>query len=544
MRLTKFIIFKLLKFNIFNKILFKLSSIFYHNKNDILKINYFKKKFIVLNKSLDSQNNLCLFNNLFSSKSIDTISYYIFILNIFKFNGFKPAIFSSFKFFSLLKYLDILSLPPLLSYNKFLSSETFSFKSIKEIKKYKWKKISCGIFALSTTLKELKTEDFSLGNPRHLKILKKNLFKSIDHVDSFLNFLKENKVGAAVFSDPGYVGQGEMFEILTNKNIPCYQFYMSIDDNKIIFKKYLKNNQKDHFDKISDKKWKYLLKKNINKNQLKNSLNKIKQIYLKNNWFPSVGTTRSENLFSKKEIFKLLKLDVKKPTAVIFNHIFWDGTFFYGEDTFPTYRDWFLETIKVANKNRNLNWIIKPHPANKVQNLRNGVKNEVTEEEKIIKKTFGKIPENFKILKYNNKINSWSLYQFLDYCLTIRGTPGIESALFGSETILCGTGRYEKRGFSKYFKNKRVYLDYLLKLKKHPKKNYKVIKNALLYADNVFFKKPLKLDAISIKYKKNQNADMDLKVKFYSIKDFLAKDDIIKITSWINSKEMEFYSKN
>ncbi len=544
MRLIKFVIFKFLKFNVFNEFLFKLSSVLNHNRNDHLKIKYFKKKFSVLNKSLDSQDSLCLFNNLFSTKSIDTISYYIFILNIFKFNGLKPAIFSSFKFLSLLKYLDILCLPPLLSYNTFLSSEKFSFKSIKEIKKYKWKKISCGIFALSTTFKELKLEDFSLDNPRHIKILKKNLFKSIDYANSFLNFLKKNKVGAAVFSDPGYVGQGEMFEILTNKNIPCYQFYNSIDENKIIFKKYLKKNQKDHFDKISDKKWKYLLKKSDKKNQLKKSLNKIKKIYLKNNWFPSVGTTRSENLFSKKEIFKQLKLDKKKPTAVIFNHIFWDGTFFYGEDTFPTYRDWFIETIKVANKNKNLNWIVKPHPANKVQNSRNGISNIVTEEEKIIKKIFGQIPENFKILDSNNKINSWSLYQFLDYCLTIRGTPGIESALFGSETILCGTGRYEKRGFSKYFKNKKVYLDYLLKLKKRPKKNYKVIKNALLYADNVFFKKPLKLDAISIKYKKNQNADMDLKVKFSSVKDFLAKNDIVKIISWINSKEMEFYSKN
>ena len=44
-----------------------------------------------------------------------------------------------------------------------------------------------------------------------------------------------------------------MFEILTNKNIPCYQFFMSIDENKIIFKRYLRDNQRDHFDKISNK---------------------------------------------------------------------------------------------------------------------------------------------------------------------------------------------------------------------------------------------------------------------------------------------------
>ena len=52
-----------------------------------------------------------------------------------------------------------------------------------------------------------------------------------------------------------------MFEIFTNKNIPCYQFFMSVDENKMIFKKYLKKNQKDHFDKISNKNWNLFKKK-------------------------------------------------------------------------------------------------------------------------------------------------------------------------------------------------------------------------------------------------------------------------------------------
>ena len=79
---------------------------------------------------------------------------------------------------------------------------------------------------------------------------------------------------------------------------------------------------------------------------------------------------------------------------MIFNHIFWDGTFFYGEDVFSTYREWFLETIKVAHKNKNIHWIIKPHPANKVQNSRYGIQDEITEEEKIIIKQFGFVPDN------------------------------------------------------------------------------------------------------------------------------------------------------
>ena len=122
-----------------------------------------------------------------------------------------------------------------------------------------------------------------------------------------------------------------------------------------------------------------------------------------------------------------------------------------------------------------------------------------------------------------------------------RGTPGIESALFGAETIVCGTGRYENRGFVKYFDSKKNYLNYLIKLKKTKKKNDKIVKNALVYAENVFFKKPLKLSSISVKFKKNKSAEMDLKIKFKSKKEFLNKNDTIKLTQWLNSDENEFY---
>jgi len=270
MYLINFLLFKLLKLNIFNELLSKYVSIKYHNNENKLRIDYYKKHFSVLNNNSSNNNKLCLFNNLFSAKSIETISLYIFLLNIFKFNGFKPAIFSSFKINNLINNLDILSLPPLLSYNSLFFKDVINFETINQIKKYKWKNVSCGIFALSSTFKDLKTEEFSLKNERHKKILKKNLLKSIDYANSFYRFYKKNKIGSAIFSDPGYVGQGEMFEILTNKNIPCYQFFMSIDENKIIFKKYLKDNQKDHFDKISDDNWKNLLNKKRKKKHLKN----------------------------------------------------------------------------------------------------------------------------------------------------------------------------------------------------------------------------------------------------------------------------------
>ena len=54
----------------------------------------------------------------------------------------------------------------------------------------------------------------------------------------------------------------------------------------------------------------------------------------------------------------------------------------------------------------------------------------------------------------------------MDACLTIRGTIGIEAALFDKHVITAGSSRYSKLGFTKDFKNKYEYLKYIKNLNK------------------------------------------------------------------------------
>ena len=57
-----------------------------------------------------------------------------------------------------------------------------------------------------------------------------------------------------------------------------------------------------------------------------------------------------------------LELEVNKKTATIFAHILWDATYFYGDSIFDDYEQWLIETIRLANRNDAVNWIIKLHP--------------------------------------------------------------------------------------------------------------------------------------------------------------------------------------
>ena len=97
---------------------------------------------------------------------------------------------------------------------------------------------------------------------------------------------------------------------------------------------------------------------------------------------------------------------------------------------FKNYIDWYKETLKAAKENQNLNWIIKSHPSNLIKNNRDKISNNKEEPElKIIKELFNEIPDNFTYLSSSSKINTFQLFEFLDFCFTIRGTVGIEGSI-------------------------------------------------------------------------------------------------------------------
>ena len=72
--------------------------------------------------------------------------------------------------------------------------------------------------------------------------------------------------------------------------------------------------------------------------------------YLKNEWYPSAGTVVGRDFANQDIIKKYLAFSKQKKLAVVFNHIFWDASFFYGSDLFLHYQEWFYETYKIALK--------------------------------------------------------------------------------------------------------------------------------------------------------------------------------------------------
>ena len=56
-----------------------------------------------------------------------------------------------------------------------------------------------------------------------------------------------------------------------------------------------------------------------------------------------MGTQFDKVFPTRDELTGRLGLDPGLRTALVFPHIFWDGTFFWGHDLFPNYEAFFAE---------------------------------------------------------------------------------------------------------------------------------------------------------------------------------------------------------
>ena len=163
---------------------------------------------------------------------------------------------------------------------------------------------------------------------------------------------------------------------------------------------------------------------------------------------------------SAHQLVDELGVDPARPTAVIFTHVLWDGSLFYGEDLFANYADWLVRSVEAAAANPKVNWIVKTHPSNVFLTGR-GYAGPESSELALVQERFPRLPAHVRILPPDTKISTLSLYEFADYGVTVRGTPGLEMACFGKPAFTAGTGAYAGRGFTIDSDSTEEYLERL-----------------------------------------------------------------------------------
>jgi hypothetical protein len=254
--------------------------------------------------------------------------------------------------------------------------------------------------------------------------------------------------------------------------------------------------------------------------------------YATGDWYSRGGTQFNRRILTAAEVRDRLALDPRKKTAIIFAHIVWDATLFWGRDLFENYEDWLIQTVRAACRNPHVNWVIKIHPANVVKSAWEDYRGEAAEEI-AIRDRIGELPPHVVLIPASNDINTFSLFDVMDYCVTVRGTIGVEAATLGIAVVTAGSGRYDGKGFTHDSDTREQYLERLASIQELPRLTSVQRELAERYAYGAFVMRPLPLSVISIEYERDREARMHVSLKASSADDLRRAPDLMTFSEWV-----------
>ena len=373
--------------------------------------------------------------------------------------------------------------------------------------------IKVGMNALATFLRTTRSDQFEIGNAIQRGIYEKHLKASFSYGMIATAILDNLKPELMLMNDRVYSPVAEIFQCALNRGIRVMTRNASQATGYEILKSYLSPDAiYTHPHSLSKVSWDGVKRMPWTDHQWQAFDSYIRSAYDSGDWFAEVGTQFNKSMISKTGLIETLELDPDKPVAVVFSHIFWDGTLSYGVDLFDNYCHWFAEIAKVAKENSSVNWIFKVHPANLVKASREGISYE-SSEIKVIQSMVGELPNHIKILPSDSEISTYSLFSLMDFCLTVRGTIGIEAAAYGVRTLTAGTGRYDRHGFTLDFESKEAFLECVSKLQSVPKMTVDEIELARKFAWAIFKMRHIRIDPLNWVVDRDQNATQHLEFR-------------------------------
>ena len=408
--------------------------------------------------------------------------------------------------------------------------------TVEKLKRFSYKKIPVGKVTLSTTMRFLKKNRFT---KEEFNLLSNKLTESIRFVDTYNLYLRKNKPHIIIMLDRGYTPTAELFEVAIQKGLECVEVHLSHRADFLTFKRYNNNNKLMHFNSLSDNSWNEIKKQKFDNKYKKSFFDELNFCYKTGRWYEEVGTQYKKIFLSRDKFYSLFRLNKNLKTAVLFSHIFWDGTFFYGDDLFIDYEDWFKQTINKMINNDKLNWLVKVHPANKVKDVRDKKSNFA--EFDALNEITKKLPEHIKFVNSGSKVSTLSYFNYIDYCITVRGTVGIEAACFGIPVITAGTGRYDGRGFTKDHKNKQDYLRTIENLHNLNIDTKKTKESAIKYAYNLYVCRTFKTNFINFYFEADKLNTMQYNILNNLKNEIFDSVNIEKLMKWYVSGDEDYF---
>jgi hypothetical protein len=367
---------------------------------------------------------------------------------------------------------------------------------VDSVKSFEYKGCPVGLHALATLSSSDPTGALNLDGFQ-TKNIENLLIRSCLNVEACDTILEQFRPDLVIGVEKGVVECCEIFYRAVDHGVPYVQWHGCHEPESIMLKRYHSGNKRAHPFSISPGTWKLMKEKPWDERYRESVFLEFEEGYSQNKWFKYKKLTDHTGFFNRSEIEKRYSLDPGKKIAIIFSHILNDANLFYGNDLFRGgFPEWLVETVAAALKNGHVNWVLKLHPANIYRRASSGYLGEYGEI-LAIKEAFGGVPKELKIMYPEDNVNPLSLFHWLDYGLTVRGTVGAEIPCFGRPVLTAGSGRYSGLGFTEDSDSAEEYLGKVLRIQEIPPLDVERTRLAIKHAYLFFKARPAKYDTFA-----------------------------------------------
>ena len=425
---------------------------------------------------------------------------------------------------------------------KFLSEEL----SLQNIKKWKFEDVLIGPQIFASLSRNTKKGFIDFKDPKIIDQITIDTSYCIENVLKARKLFKANKTDFIITQEINNYYFGPIVDTAIDMKIEVISQIQPWKDDGICLRKINRLNRREHPSSISKNSLNEISKKEWTQKEEK-TLNKITRDRYSGKWFLQSRNQINTIDYDLRKLQEKYNLDKDKKIAVIFSQVLWDANLFYGEDLFNDAGDWFINTIDAATKNKNINWLVKLHPANVWKRNMEKINTEMTELV-MIRNKFGTLPKNVKIIFCEDNISTLSLLSICDYGITIRGTSGLEISSFGKPCITGGTGRYSHLGFTIDSNSKEDYLNKIKKIHLLKKLSQKQTKLAKWYALATFDLRIFEIKGAKTKFKYLKQGrhpfDHNLFIENNYKEDLISNKELKEFAKWVQSDNVDYLKGN
>lgn len=358
---------------------------------------------------------------------------------------------------------------------------------LQEIFHYKYQGVDVGMLAWSSVVrymkgfliekKDLKTEDEML--------LRKYFYAGL--VNTFIadEVIKKFRPVSIYGSHGVYVDYAPPILLAFLKGISAIIWSSGFKDFFHYFTVPKKPNKME-FRGITDSEWKKRKETPLSYEENKTLDAYIHNRFNKGNKRDFLNVTLPE---SAGDLRKKLGFGNDKKIVCLFLHVSWDLSFDLSKMIFNNANEWLYETLKTIFEIKDVNWIIRVHPGEKVSGS-------LYTNDDFIKENFKTIPGHVRILWSDSEINSLGLYKLIDAGITLFGTMGAELPILGKPIISGGEAHFSDKGFTIDAKSKEEYFELLKNISNLNKLSIEQIDLARKYAFSYFVQRQIPINII------------------------------------------------